>query len=133
MARIHSAVVGTMAALALAACSDFHGDPAAGVFLYGRVTDTAGASVVGASVLFANTRDATCATVAAGGGFVTDSAGDYYWGFFEFGSPHTECIKVVVVPPQGTPLLPDSVIRQAVPFTSNIDSVRIDFRLRPSA
>ena len=102
-------------ALALAACGpEVIGDPAAGTIVYGRVTNLSGASIANATVRFGFASGSSCATVLAGSDFSTDTSGYYLRALFQFGAPFTGCVKVVVLPPLGAPLVPDSTIRQAV-------------------
>ena len=120
--------------LALASCGpEVIGDPAAGIIVYGNITNQSGASIANATVRFGFAPGSSCATVLAGSDFLTDTAGHYSRALFQFGAPFTGCVKVVAFPPLGVPLVPDSTVRQAVPFTSKGDSIQIDITLRPSA
>jgi hypothetical protein len=132
MARISNAGVTCITAFALASSCP-HGDPIAGVIVYGRVTSSTGASVSSATVVLGFAPNSSCATVQAHSVVSTDSAGRYTESLFQFGEPFTSCVKVVVSPPPAAPLAPDSVIRQAVPFTNTSDSVQIDITLQPIA
>jgi hypothetical protein len=123
--RVAGAAASYAAALVLGACDRIIVDPGVRLVVYGRVTNSLGAAVSGATV-----RLVVC---AADFGFVegsTDTTGYYREEWLRLGYPSTGCVKVLVNPPQGSPLTPDSVIRQGVPITSAGDSIRVDVTLR---
>ena len=133
-ARLSNLLARCIAAVGLVACtSDVISEYSVGVTVYGRVSTTTGVSVSGAAVRVGFTPDPGCATVATGSGVSTDPAGYYGTELNNVGGPFHGCVKVVAIPPASAPLLPDSVVRDSVPFTATRDSVRVDIVLRPSA
>jgi hypothetical protein len=64
----------------------------------------------------------------------TDASGDYGRAVWNWGSHFVVDVQVVVGPPDGSGLLPDTALREGVEANGSEvpDSVRIDFVLQPS-
>ena len=121
----------------LAACQDGVATidgPYAGILVQGVVRDPAGAPVPGAAVRIEWRATGSCASLGdRHESTVTDSVGRFGRALGDFGTPHDICVRLVVTPPAGYALRPDSVTRGAVRLEAHLDSVRIDVQLPPSA
>ena len=64
----------------------------------------------------------------------TDTSGDYGRAVWNWGSPFVVDVQIVVEPPDGSGLLPDTALREGVEANGRDvpDSVRVDFVLQPT-
>jgi hypothetical protein len=64
----------------------------------------------------------------------TDASGDYVRAVWNWGSHFVVDLQIVVEPPDGSGLLPDTVLREGVEANGPDvpDSVRVDFVLQPT-
>lgn len=64
----------------------------------------------------------------------TDTSGDYGRAVWNWGSPFAVDVQIVVEPPDGSGLLPDTALREGVEANGSDvpDSVRVDFVLQPT-
>jgi hypothetical protein len=64
----------------------------------------------------------------------TDASGDYARAVWNWGSHFVVDVQIVVEPPDGSSLLPDTALREGVEANGSDvpDSVRVDFVLQPT-
>ena len=136
---IRNASVPLLAALsvALAGCLDplregptLPAEPSAGAVVLGAVSTTTGAAVAGAAGEIDVYRESTDEYVG-GETFTTDGMGEFAkLVFLAYVGRFQASVRIVIVPPTGLGLLPDTVTGR-VPFTPGVsDTLRVSVTLR---